>query len=121
MACLTLLVRVEGGVMLPLWIAAMSFYVACAITRLGFYNVHHAETAGFIGLPTTLAAVIWATLFLLHPPVLVILAGMVCIGAGMVSPLPVPRPRGSAMVAYLFWLGVVLLCNGAVLGLGLQR
>jgi phosphatidylserine synthase len=120
-ASLTALVRIDSGPMQVLWIAAMSFYVVCALTRLGFYNVHHTVTSGFIGLPTTLAAVLWATLFLLHPPPSVILGSMVCIGAGMISRLHVPRPQGSAMVAYLLWLGVVLLCNGAVLSQGIQK
>ncbi len=40
---------------------------ALRLTRLGFYNLHHPRNAGFVGLPTTLAGLIWSTLFLFHP------------------------------------------------------
>ena len=77
--------------------------IICAVTRLGYYNVHHHEQSGFVGLPTTLAALLWSTLFLLHPSAPSSIAALVGIGLAMVLFFPVPRPRGVAWWAYLGW------------------
>jgi CDP-diacylglycerol---serine O-phosphatidyltransferase len=114
-ACLSLLVNVEFGIARILWIAASVLHVLCAVTRLGFYNLHHRETRGFVGIPTTAAAILWATLFLFHPTTPMAIVGMAVIGAGMVCPLHIPRPRGALMFAYLLWIGIVLARAGLVL------
>ena len=113
--CLSLLIRVESNFLRLLWIAAASFYVLCAVTRLGFYNLQPAKTTGFIGVPTTAAALLWSTIFLLHPTATIAVFGMAVIGVAMIAPVPVPRPRGALMFAYLFWIGVLLARAGIVL------
>ena len=42
------------------WLAAAA-YCACAITRLGFYNLTAEEVRGFVGLPVPVAALIWSS------------------------------------------------------------
>jgi CDP-diacylglycerol--serine O-phosphatidyltransferase len=90
------------------WWAAAFFYVVSAITRLGFYNLHHEESAGFVGLPTTVAGLLWSSLFLVRPSAWVALALLVACGIAMVSRLPVPRPRGLGMIGFATW-GVLLV------------
>jgi CDP-diacylglycerol---serine O-phosphatidyltransferase len=113
--CLSVLVEAHSGTAQLLWMAASALHVLCAVTRLGFYNVHHRDTPGFVGLPTTAAAILWATLFLFHPATPMATVGMAVIGVAMICPLYIPRPRGALMAAYLLWIGIVVARAGIVL------
>jgi CDP-diacylglycerol--serine O-phosphatidyltransferase len=101
--CLNALIRIESPVTWVIWVGAAGFYVVCALTRLGFYNLHREQSGGFVGLPTTLAGLLWSTLFLAHPSAMITIPLLVGIGLAMISFLPVPRPRGVTMAAYMFW------------------
>ena len=103
----------------PLWeilfLAGAMAYLVATVTRLGYYDLMALDgTAGFVGLPTTEAALLLATYLLFpHSPglnavVLFVLAVM------MVAPVPIPRPRG-------LWFGLVVLWPIVVLGLHLAR
>jgi len=94
------------------WWAAASFYVVSAITRLGFYNLHHEETTGFVGLPTTVAGLVWSSVFLVRPSAWVSLALLVACGIAMVSRLPVPRPRGLGMIGFVMWAVLLVGLHG---------
>ena len=111
--CLHSLVPMTGAALQALWFVAACLYVLCAVTRLGYYNVHHHAQAGFVGLPTTLAALLWSTLFLIHPAAPLTIAALLGIGLAMVSFLPVPRPRGIAMWAYMLWFLAVFVSYGS--------
>jgi hypothetical protein len=69
-------------------------------------------------VPTTLAALIWSTFFLLHPTAVMSVIAMTVIGTAMILPLQVPRPRGAVMLGYLFWIGMVLAFGVFALGTG---
>jgi CDP-diacylglycerol---serine O-phosphatidyltransferase len=105
--CLESLVQFQSTSARAAWLAAAFVYVLCAVTRLGFYNIHNHVESGFIGLPTTLAALLWSTLFLTHPTVTSAALILAVLGVAMVSPLPIARPRGIAMGAYMLWFLVV--------------
>ncbi|MBI4410452.1 MAG: CDP-alcohol phosphatidyltransferase family protein [Gemmatimonadetes bacterium] len=85
------------------WWGAGFVYVVGAVTRLGFYNLVHEDAAGFIGLPTPVAALVWSSLLLAPLTPAVSAAALVACGALMVSPLRIPRPRGVWLVAFAAW------------------
>jgi len=107
--CLQSLVQFDSASARFELLVAAFVYVLCAVTRLGYYNLHHHAQSGFIGLPTTLAALLWSTLFLTHPSAIPVALISVLVGGAMVSPLTVSRPRGIAMGAYMLWFLVVFI------------
>ena len=107
--CLQSLVQFDSASARFESLVAAFVYVLCAVTRLGYYNLHHHAQPGFIGLPTTLAALLWSTLFLTHPSAIPVALISVLVGGAMVSPLTVSRPRGIAMGAYMLWFLVVFI------------
>jgi len=107
--CLQSLVQFDSASARFELLVAAFVYVLCAVTRLGYYNLHHHAQPGFIGLPTTLAALLWSTLFLTHPSAIPVALISVLVGGAMVSPLTVSRPRGIAMGAYMLWFLVVFI------------
>jgi CDP-diacylglycerol--serine O-phosphatidyltransferase len=86
-----------------LWWTAAFAYLVCALTRLGFYNVSHEQVKGFIGLPSPVAALTWATVMVATPARGPAIASALITGALMISPLPVPRPSGPGLAAFLLW------------------
>ena len=84
------------------WPAAV-FFVAAAVSRLAFYNVTHDEANGFVGLPVPVAALIWSTLLLIRPERSTVSAVLFVLGILMVLPIPIARPRGIAMAAFVCW------------------
>ena len=94
------------------WLAAAFLYALCAVTRLGFYNVHNVQSR-FVGLPTTLAALLWSTLFLMHPAATPSALILIVIGLAMVSWLPVSRPQGVTRWAYMVWFAGVFVSYAA--------
>jgi phosphatidylserine synthase len=94
-----------------LW-GATFVYAACAITRLASYNVGTlAEvSAGFIGLPVPVAALIWSSALLVHPSAAATTILIVITAASMVVPLRLPKPTGVGLVVFVMWpLGVAVL------------
>jgi CDP-diacylglycerol--serine O-phosphatidyltransferase len=113
---LDLLLSFDSPAQQVAWWAAAFFYVVSAITRLGFYNLHHEATTGFVGLPTTVAGLIWSSAFLVRPSAPVSLVLLVACGIAMVSRLPVPRPRGFGMVGFVMWALLLVGLHGAAAG-----
>lgn len=91
----SLVVEVSG------WLAVF-LYAACAITRLGFFNLHASDGA-FVGLPVPVAALIWTSLMLFHPGWLPSLAIFAATAVAMVAPIPVPRPSGAGLAVFALW------------------
>jgi len=107
------LLRPPGSVALRVvWSAAAFFYVVSAITRLGAYNLHHEESPGFVGLPTTVAGLIWSSVFLLEPTTALSVLVLLGCGVAMVSTLPIPRPRGLGLVAFGGWAVALVILHG---------
>jgi phosphatidylserine synthase len=82
---------------------AVFVYAACAITRLAFYNVAREQTEGFVGLPVPVAALVLATSLAFAPGIVTSIALFLATAAFMVSPLPIPRPRGIGLAAFTCW------------------
>ena len=101
--CLCLLLSFESAAAYFTWCAAAFFYVVSAITRLGVYNLHHAESIGFVGLPTTVAGLILSSAFLAQPSIALSAVLLVACGILMVSPIQIPRPKGLVTIAYIAW------------------
>jgi CDP-diacylglycerol--serine O-phosphatidyltransferase len=91
-----------------LWWTSVFLFVACAISRLAFYNVTREQTDGFIGLPAPVAALVWATVLLLNPGVAASAVVFAATAVAMVLPLPIPRPRGVAFAAFVAWPLIVI-------------
>ena len=97
----------SAGLEMPVSVGVFWFsvfaYAACAITRLAFYNVTHEQAEGFVGLPVPVAALILATALVFDPGIVASVGLFVTTAAAMVSPLPIPRPRGIGLAAFTCW------------------
>jgi CDP-diacylglycerol--serine O-phosphatidyltransferase len=82
-------------------------YVLCIVTRLAHFNVFQAGTGGFIGLPSTIAGLLFAVLFLWVPRPWVAVAVLTGIGAAAVSGVRIGRP-GRPVVYILLAIGVLV-------------
>ena len=96
-----------------LWWVSVFVFVACAVSRLAFYNVSHEKTEGFIGLPAPVAALIWATVLLLNPGIAASTAVFTTTAVAMVLPLSIPRPQGLALAAFVCWPVLVIALHVA--------
>jgi len=108
-----LVVSFESSVAHLIWLAAAFFYLLSAITRLGFYNIHGDESSGFVGLPTTVAGLIWSSFFLTDPTVAGSVALLIGCGIAMVSSISIPRPRRLGIMAILAWAVLLVILHGA--------
>jgi phosphatidylserine synthase len=97
-----------------LWWMAACVYAACAITRLGFYNLSHSEVAGFIGLPVPVAALLVSTALLAGPPGLTSLALVIAAGPLMIAPLRLPRPAGAGLALFALWPIALVVCHAVL-------
>ena len=113
---LALLLSFQSAAVRFAWFAAAFFYVVGAITRLGVYNLIHDKSDKFVGLPTTVAGLIWSSAFLAQPSAVVSTALLAACAIAMVSPIPVPRPRGLGMVAFVAWPILLIALHGAQAG-----
>ena len=100
----------EGAV----WWGSAFAYVACAVTRLGFYNVSTAsapESANrFVGLPTPIAALCWSSLFLIRPEEGVLILVALTSAAAMISPLSITRPGPAGLALFVTWpIGLIAI------------
>jgi CDP-diacylglycerol--serine O-phosphatidyltransferase len=91
-----------------LWPAASLAYVVCALTRLGFYNISHERGAGFVGLPSPAAALIWASAFVLGVTATAAALLAVLVGAAMIAPIHVPRPSGVGLALFVAWPAAIV-------------
>ncbi len=94
-----------------LWWTSIFVFVACAVSRLAFYNVTQEQTAGFIGLPAPVAALVWATVLLLSPGIAASTAVFAATAGAMVLPFPIPRPQGAALAAFVAWPLLVIAAH----------
>lgn len=96
------------------WIAAGAYAIA-AITRLAFYHLPGTEATTFTGVPAPVAALLWASALLLRPGWLLSSAIVAGIAIAMVAPLPIRRPTGVGMAAFVAWPLVVGAAHVAAL------
>jgi CDP-diacylglycerol--serine O-phosphatidyltransferase len=95
------------------WLAAIA-YAACAITRLGFFNLHDTGDS-FVGLPVPVAALIVASALLFHPGWLASLVVFAACAAAMVAPVRVPRPSGAGLAVFASWPATLVVLHVAAL------
>jgi CDP-diacylglycerol---serine O-phosphatidyltransferase len=98
------------------WAAAGFAYLVSALTRLGCFNLHQAGAGHFVGIPTTLAALVLTTLLLWRTSPAASGVALFACALGMLAPLRVPRPRGAALFVFVAWAAGVLALH--VLGIG---
>jgi phosphatidylserine synthase len=103
-ACMYLLLDFDSSISVRLWWSGAAFaYIVSALTRLGCFNLHQADENHFVGIPTTLSALMLSTLFFVSAsPGLSMLALVVCAYA-MLAPIALPRPRGAALAVFVVW------------------
>jgi CDP-diacylglycerol--serine O-phosphatidyltransferase len=82
-------------------------YVMCIVTRLAHFNVFQAGTGGFIGLPSTIAGLLFAVLFLWVPGPWVAAGVLIGVGAAAVSGVRIGRPS-RPVVYILLTIGVLV-------------
>jgi CDP-diacylglycerol--serine O-phosphatidyltransferase len=92
-----------GGAGIVWWMAGI-VYAACALTRLAFYNVSHAnDTTGFVGLPTPVAALVWSSLLAFGTSIASASIVAILLGVAMIAPLPIRRPAGGGLTIFAMW------------------
>jgi CDP-diacylglycerol--serine O-phosphatidyltransferase len=94
-----------------LWLAAATVYLVSALTRLGCYNLNQSKADHFLGMPTTLVALLLAALFLASPGVALSGFALVAGAVAMLAPIPIPRPRGVGMAAFVALILLILLLH----------
>lgn len=108
--CLLALTSPQFGAAQAVLFAAALVYLISTVTRLGFFNIASHDTHGFIGMPTTIAGLLWSTLCLMRPAATVVTMGFLITGALMVLPVSIPRPRGWVFLLFPAWtVGLVAL------------
>jgi phosphatidylserine synthase len=103
--CTALLTDTQGAALRVLvWTGACG-YASCAITRLAFFNVNVAEgpSAGFVGIPVPVAALIWSSSLLVHPSTLTMAIVLTVCAAAMVAPIRLSRPTGMGLAVFTCW------------------
>ena len=111
--CASVLFDLDGAI----WWGSAFVYVACAITRLGFYNISHAKTDGFIGLPAPVAALFWSSIFLFDADTSMLIGLCLSCAMAMIAPMPLPRPAGAALALFVAWpLGLIASHCARMLG-----
>ena len=104
-----ILFRPAGGAGEWIWWGSAFVYAACALTRLGFYNVSHGEISGFVGLPTPVAALFWSTLLLLNAGPVALSVVALTTSVAMIAPVRIPRPSGLGLAVFVLWpVGLIL-------------
>jgi archaetidylserine synthase len=101
--CLSVLSRPPEGMLAVAWWAACFVHGACAITRLGFFNISHDRYDGFIGLPAPVAALVLASGLLGPTPPAVSIVLLLAAAAAMIAPWRVPRPVGLGLALFVLW------------------
>jgi phosphatidylserine synthase len=107
--CLSVLSRPPEGMLAIAWWAAGFVYGACAITRLGFFNISHDRYEGFIGLPAPVAALVLASGLLGPTPPAVSIVRLLATAVAMIGPWKVPRPVGLGLALFVLWPTVIIL------------
>ncbi len=104
------LFRPSGGTGEWIWWGSAFVYAACALTRLGFYNVWQGEMSGFVGLPTPVAALFWSTLLLLNASPVALTVVALTTSIAMIAPLRIQRPTGFGLAVFVLWpVGLILV------------
>ena len=103
------------------WSGAALAYLVSALTRLGCYNIHQADEDHFVGIPTTLTALLLSTFFFLNAsPGFSMLVLFICAYA-MLAPIAIPRPHSVALAVLLIWITLVIALHLLEAGSELRR
>jgi CDP-diacylglycerol--serine O-phosphatidyltransferase len=99
--CVLRVVPAESPALRLLLFAAGLCYLLCIVTRLAHFNVAQAGTGGFVGLPSNMAALVWAILLFWVPDPLVASMVLILTGGAAVSGMRIPRPGAPVLYSLL--------------------
>jgi len=102
----------EGTIVASVWWIAAGAYVLAAATRLSVYNADEHDAA-FVGVPAPVAASIWATYLLAATLPWVVATLFIVVGAAMVAPLAIARPRRLALAAFALWPAALIVLHAS--------
>jgi len=109
-ACVVALAHPAPGAPRAMLLAAGVIYLIATVTRLGLFNIVSHGSGRFIGVPTTIAGLLWSALFLAGPGWVMATVGLLVTGTLMVLPVAIPRPTGWRFLLFPAWaLGMVML------------
>jgi CDP-diacylglycerol--serine O-phosphatidyltransferase len=104
----TLFAMVSKNAVNNWWILSAPFYLVCALTRLGYYNLQTEERGGFVGIPTTIMGLLYSFILCFRLSSLTTAAILVMSGIAMVAPIRIPRPKLPVFIGVVA-IGVLLL------------
>ena len=110
-AAIGMLLSSRGGAPV-LWWGVAVVYAVCALTRLAHFNVAH-DAGSFTGLPTPVAALVWSTLLLWGPGPVRSSVVALALGAAMVAPFAIGRPRARGLTVFAAWPIVLVVVHVA--------
>jgi CDP-diacylglycerol---serine O-phosphatidyltransferase len=89
------------------WLLGAGFlYCVCALTRLAYYNEFTTDSRSFVGLPTTIAGLVWAIVFYFVTSKIFMTLTFLTLAFCMVASLRMDRPGKKFFVSIL---GVAVL------------
>ena len=91
-----------GAVATASLFAAAFVYLLAVVLRLGFFS-SEPDCGRFIGLPTPVCALVWATVLAWQVSVATAAGVFLACAAAMVWPVRIIRPRGAGLVAFAAW------------------
>jgi phosphatidylserine synthase len=107
-ACLRMLAYPRGAVLQVAFAVASLVYVVATVTRLGHFDMLARRGAkGFVGLPTTEAALVLATVLLFPFPLDYAWTILIVLSVLMLAPIRFASPAGVMRVLLTAWLVAV--------------
>jgi len=93
------------------WWSCAFLYAFAAITRLGYYNLTHADGPWFVGVPAPFCTLVVSTSLLWSPHPLAAALILFCCAVAMIAPVRVPRPRELGLAVLVGWALVLVVLH----------
>ena len=107
-ACLRILAYPRGAALQAAFAVASLVYLVATVTRLGHFDILARRGAkGFVGLPTTEAALVLATVLLFPVPLDYAWTILIVLSVLMLSPMRIASPTGIWRILLTAWLVAV--------------
>ena len=106
------LVTLDSTWIRVVWGASSVVYLVAVVTRLAFFNVYQGQGSRFVGLPSTMAGLVVATVYLVHPPATVLIGLWLLLGGAMVCGIGFHRRAGMRVrIVLLGWAVLVVVVH----------